>query len=99
MPSSYSPKDDDDQAHIQLKLIYALRTAHGYEDIKEILDRLEDVNALFPQDSLRSSFDPNKLRTGPLFEAAGRFTRIQYVPLSLFLSYGADVNLRNEDGH
>lgn len=98
MPSSYSPKDDDDQAHVQLKLVYALQTAHGYEDIKEILDRLEDINALFPHDSLRSSFDPDKLRTRPLYEAAGRFTRIQHVPLSLFLSYGADVNLRNEDG-
>ena len=98
MPSAYSPKDDDDQAHIQLKLVYALQTAHGYEDIKEILDRLEDINALFPHDSLRSSFGPDKLRTRPLYEAAGRGPRIQPVPLSLFLSYGADVNLRNEEG-
>jgi len=98
MPSVYSPTDDDDQAHIQLKLIYALQTAHGHEDIKEILDRLEDVNAFFPHDSIISSFGPDKLRTRPLYEAAGRFTRIVDVPLSLFISYGADVSLRNEDG-
>ena len=85
MPSSYFPKDDDDQAHIQLKLVYALQTAYGYEHIKEILDRLEDVNALFPHDSLRSSFGPDKLRARPLFEVAGCFTRIQHVPLTLFL--------------
>lgn len=98
MLSSYSLEDDNDQAHIQLKLVHALQTAHGCEDIKETLDRLEDLNALFLHDSLCSSFCLEKLRIRLLYEVAGRFTWIQHVLLRLFLSYGADVNLRNEDG-
>ncbi len=98
MPSDYSPKEGDDQARIQYKLVSALQTAHGFEDIEEILDKLDDVNTLYPHDSLLPSFGPDMLRTRTLHEAAGRCSRIQHVPLSLFLDHGANVNLLSEDG-
>ncbi|KAH8719431.1 hypothetical protein GQ44DRAFT_808784 [Phaeosphaeriaceae sp. PMI808] len=101
MVISYRDPDSLIKMHKALtpaNLTYYFNTTHGYDAIKEILDKLEDVNTLYPHDSLRSYFGEDALRTRPLYEAAGRFSRIQHVPLSLFLDHGADVNLRNEDG-
>ena len=92
-PSPYAPEEGDSQAQLQYKLVTSLMTGFEEHDLRELLDKIEDINVLYPHESILSQFSRN-VRTSVLYEAAAR--RDNLIPL--FLSYGADIHLRNESG-
>lgn len=75
------------------KLVTSLVTGFGEHDLKELLNKIEDINVLYPQESMLSEFSQN-VRTSVLYRAAS--CRDNLIPL--ILSYGADIHLRNESG-
>lgn len=97
--SFYAPEDGDSQERLQWKLIAALSTNHGEDDLRELLDRLDDVNALYPHLSFMHNFSEGKVRTRPLFEASKALPQWKDKLVNLLvMQYGSDVNLRNESG-
>ncbi|KAH8588248.1 hypothetical protein B0O99DRAFT_555387 [Bisporella sp. PMI_857] len=92
-PSPYAPEEGDSQAQLQYKLVTSLRTGFQEDDLRELLDKIEDINVLYPHESILSQFSQN-VRTSVLYEAVS--CRDNLVPL--LLSYGADIHARNEGG-
>jgi ankyrin repeat protein len=70
-----------------------LTTGFKEHDLRELLDKIEDIKVLYPHESMLSQFSRN-IRTSVLYKAVAR--RDNLIPL--FLSYGANINLRIESG-
>lgn len=92
-PSPYAPEEGDSQAKLQYKLVTSCQTGFEEHHLRELLDKIEDINILYPHESMLSLFSQN-VRTSVLYEATSRQDNL----ISLLLSYGADIHLRNESG-